>query len=204
MYTTAQEQFWADEFGDQYILRNDSPQQLAAKTAVFAGILSHTEGVDSVVEFGCNIGLNLCALSHLVPDIYIRAIEINPTAAETARLRLPQATITTGSILDYEIATASDLAFTCGVMIHLNPDILPAVYHKLAAASSRYVLIAEYYNPSPVTINYRGHADRLFKRDFAGDFMEAHPEYKLVDYKFMYRKSPIFPQDDITWFLLRK
>jgi spore coat polysaccharide biosynthesis protein SpsF len=91
-----------------------------------------------------------------------------------------------------------------GVLIHLNPDILPQVYDKLVKACGRYLLVAEYYNPSPVTINYRGHSDRLFKRDFAGEIMDQHPEMKLKDYGFSYRKDPNFPQDDITWFLMEK
>ncbi|MFM6157881.1 MAG: pseudaminic acid biosynthesis-associated methylase, partial [Sphaerospermopsis kisseleviana] len=67
-----------------------------------------------------------------------------------------------------------------------------------------YLLIAEYYNPSPVAIPYRGHADRLFKRDFAGEVLDQHPELRLVDYGFVYRRDPNFPQDDITWFLIEK
>lgn len=203
-HQTPQEDFWASEFGDQYISRNESPELLAAKIAMFSEILGKAAGISSTVEFGCNIGINLVALSHLVPEIGLRAIEINPKAAEIAKKRLPQASISTGSIFDYEPEEPSDLAFTCGVMIHLNPKMLPAVYQKLAAASRKYVLIAEYYNPSPVTILYRGHEDRLFKRDFAGEFMDAHPEYRLVDYRFVYRKDPMFPLDDVTWFLLKK
>ena len=53
-------------------------------------------------------------------------------------------------------------------------------------------------------LNYRGHKDRLFKRDFAGEMLEKFPDLKLVDYGFSYRKDPAFPQDDITWFLLKK
>jgi pseudaminic acid biosynthesis-associated methylase len=89
-------------------------------------------------------------------------------------------------------------------MIHINPDMLPKLYSTLAKASQRYVLIAEYYNPSPVTIQYRGHNDRLFKRDFAGEFLAAHPEFELVDYGFVWRRDPVFPLDDITWFLLKR
>jgi spore coat polysaccharide biosynthesis protein SpsF len=65
-------------------------------------------------------------------------------------------------------------------------------------------LICEYYNPSPVTINYRGHKDRLFKRDFAGEFMDVYKDVELIDYGFSYRRDQKFPQDDITWFLLKK
>ena len=91
-----------------------------------------------------------------------------------------------------------------GVLIHINPDALLQVYDKLVAASGRYLLVAEYYNPAPVAISYRGHADRLFKRDFAGEIMERHPQMQLVDYGFVYRRDPNFPQDDITWFLMEK
>ena len=68
----------------------------------------------------------------------------------------------------------------------------------------RYLLVAEYYNPSPVTIPYRGHENRLFKRDFAGEILEKYPSMTLIDYGFAYRNDPSFPQDDITWFLLEK
>jgi len=91
-----------------------------------------------------------------------------------------------------------------GVLIHINPDALNQVYDKLAQATGAYLLVAEYYSPQPVAIPYRGHTDRLFKRDFAGEMLERHPEFSLVDYGFVYRKDPSFPQDDVSWFLLRK
>jgi spore coat polysaccharide biosynthesis protein SpsF len=90
------------------------------------------------------------------------------------------------------------------VLIHINPEQLDLVYQKLNASSKKYILIAEYYNPSPVMIPYRGNEDRLFKRDFAGEMLEKYTDLSLVDYGFAYRKDPIFPQDDITWFLLEK
>jgi spore coat polysaccharide biosynthesis protein SpsF len=64
--------------------------------------------------------------------------------------------------------------------------------------------VAEYYNPVPVAITYRGHEDRLFKRDFVGEIMDRHPQMELVDYGFAYRRDPNFPQDDINWFLLER
>lgn len=204
MHKTPQEKFWAEEFGNDYISRNESPSLLASKTAMFADILAKTRDVSSAVEFGCNIGINLAAISRLRPEIDIHAVEINLQAAEICGKRLPEAKITHGSIFDYTPAQPCEIAFTCGVMIHLNPDMLPKTYEKLAAASSNYVLIAEYYNPSPVAIPYRGHDDRLFKRDFAREFIENHPEYSLIAYNFVYHQDPTFPLDDITWFLLQK
>jgi spore coat polysaccharide biosynthesis protein SpsF len=90
------------------------------------------------------------------------------------------------------------------VLIHINPDSLPQVYDALYRAAGRYLLVCEYYNPSPVAINYRGHTDRLFKRDFCGEILDRHPDLKLIDYGFVYRRDPNVPQDDVTWFLIEK
>jgi spore coat polysaccharide biosynthesis protein SpsF len=71
-------------------------------------------------------------------------------------------------------------------------------------SSNKYIAIVEYYNPTPVEISYRGHDDRLFKRDFAGDMMKMYPDLKLIDYGFVYHKDSNFPQDDVTWFIMKK
>jgi hypothetical protein len=97
-----------------------------------------------------------------------------------------------------------DLALIVGVLIHINPDALPAVYDNLYAASGRYILVAEYYSPNPVSVLYRGHTDRLFKRDFAGEMLDRFSDLKLFDYGFCYRWNPNFPLDHITRFLLEK
>lgn len=44
--------------------------------------------------------------------------------------------------------------------------------------------------------------NKLFKRDFAGEIMNKY-KYELIDYGFTYRYDK-FPQDDLTWFLLKK
>jgi len=89
-------------------------------------------------------------------------------------------------------------------LIHINPTQLPRVYDLLFAASCHYILVAEYYNPSPVELTYRNHQGKLFKRDFAGELMDRFSSLTLLDYGFVYRRDAQFPQDDMTWFLLEK
>lgn len=202
-YGTAQESFWAGEFGDDYSDRNVGANWIAANTALFAKILARTTNVGSVIEFGANIGLNLQAVERLLPGAELAAVEINGTAAE--RLRgWGKAEVIEQSILDFSPARTYDLALIKGVLIHINPDELAKVYDRLHAASSRYVCTVEYYNPSPVAIPYRGHQDRLFKRDFAGEILDRFADLKLVDYGFCWHRDPNFPQDDVTWFLMEK
>ncbi|MGB3405955.1 MAG: pseudaminic acid biosynthesis-associated methylase [Jannaschia sp.] len=203
-YKTDQEAFWAGDFGTDYIQRNQGDRLLASNLAFFGKALAMARDLGSCIEFGANIGMNLKALRLLYPEIACHGIEINADAADALATLIGPGNVTHGSILDAETDAPRDLALIKGVLIHLNPDILPLVYDKLVAATGRYLLVAEYYNPSPVAIPYRGHSDRLFKRDFAGEIMDRHPRMRLVDYGFAYRRDPVFPQDDITWFLMEK
>jgi pseudaminic acid biosynthesis-associated methylase len=203
-YTTPQEQFWAGEFGSEYITRNDGEQLLASNLNFFVKALKQTGEIKSCHEFGANIGMNLRALKLLYPNANLSAVEINSGASKILAEFIGKQNVYEGSIFDYPISEHFDLALIKGVLIHINPDMLDIVYQKLYEASKKYILVCEYYNPSPVAINYRGHSDRLFKRDFAGELMDKYSDLVLVDYGFVYRRDPAFPQDDITWFLMKK
>lgn len=203
-HSTPQESFWAGEFGDRYIERNRSARLAASNLHFFAHALRAAGAFESCVELGANIGMNLRALRALYPSLECDGVEINPTAAKELVGVIGKSHVHQGSILEWVPSRQWDLAFTKTVMIHIAPIRLPEVYDLLAKASRRFVLIAEYYNPSPTSVSYRGHDERLFKRDFAGEFIDRHPQFQLVDYGFVYRRDPAFPQDDITWFLLRR
>jgi spore coat polysaccharide biosynthesis protein SpsF len=203
-YRTEQEAFWAGDFGTEYIQRNQGDALLASNLAFFSRCLRSAQGVSSCIEFGANIGMNLKALRLLRPGLDCHAIEINADAARLLAEVIPPANVHQGSILEFESRRTFDLALIKGVLIHQNPEMLPQVYDKLVQATRRWLLVAEYYNPSPVAIPYRGHGDRLFKRDFAGEILDRHQSMRLVDYGFAYRRDPTYPQDDITWFLMEK
>jgi pseudaminic acid biosynthesis-associated methylase len=130
--------------------------------------------------------------------------EINDRAAAIARDK-KIANIRTQTIVEpLDRAQSFDLTFTKTVLIHINPDVLAAVYDNLYQLSRRYIMVCEYYNPTPVVVNYRGHSDRLFKRDFAGDLIDRY-QLKLVNYGFSYHRDNYQRyQDDVTWFLLEK
>ena len=200
---TPQESFWEGAFGNDYIARNRDPALLASKIAMFSRILASTSDVGSFRELGANIGLNIIALRSLRPRASFQAIEINEAAFHELS-KIPGIEARRGSLFDLPEFEPVDLSFTAGVLIHLNPDRLKDAYTHLYEASRRYVMVAEYYNPVPVELGYRGHEGRLFKRDFAGEIMDAHPDLRLIDYGFCYRRDPTFPADDLTWFLMEK
>jgi spore coat polysaccharide biosynthesis protein SpsF len=204
MIKTEQEEFWQGNFGDEYVDRNQSDILLASNTSFFSKVFNRTGKIDSIMEFGCNIGMNLKAIRTLLPESNLSGIEINKRAVDDLNKWKGKVHVIEGSILDIELDTRFDLTLIKGVLIHINPERLNDVYTRLYNFSDKYICIAEYYNPTPVTIPYRGHDNRLFKRDFAGELMSKYSDLELVDYGFLYQNDPIFPQDDITWFLMKK
>lgn len=204
MYKTEQEAFWAGKFGSEYIDRNKGNDLLSSNLNFFSNALRSASGLNSCIEFGANIGMNLMALKLLYPSQLQDGVEINSIAAEQLARIIPVERVHNCSILDFIPDQVWDLVLVKGVLIHINPDYLKNVYEKLIQSCGKYLLVCEYYNPTPVAIEYRGNSNKLFKRDFCKEILDLCPKMNLIDYGFVYRYSPSFPQDDITWFLMEK
>ena len=198
-----QEQFWAGKFGDEYIDRNKSDILLAANIKMFSDVFSKIKPISSITEYGCNVGMNFKAIKSILPNCSLRGVEINEAAVESLRNQNPEIDVCHKSILDGDNVEV-DFTFTKGVLIHIHPEQLNKIYENLYNNSLKYILIAEYYNPSPVALSYRGYDNKLFKRDFAGELLDLYSNLELLDYGFCYHRDNLFPQDDITWFLLEK
>ena len=202
-FKTEQEKFWHGSFGDEYIERNKSEDLVLSNIALFNKVFEHVYDVNSLIEFGSNIGLNLVAINRLFPRINLSAIEINASAVNVLRSR-GNIEIYQQSILDFTAVQKYDMVLIKGVLIHIAPEELNIVYDKLYASSNRYICIADYYNPTPVEVTYRGHAGKLFKRDFAGEMLDRFSDLRLLDYGFVYHRDNHFDYGDITWFVLEK
>lgn len=202
------DEFWQGKFGDDYIERNKG--NIASNIALFSRILSSAANIKSVIEFGAGIGENLKAIRYLKPDIEISAVEINEQAYNELN-SLKNISAYHGSILDLPyleigrlfLPKKRDFVLTKGLLIHINPSDLERAYRMIYKTSNKYILIAEYYNPTPIEVEYRGNKGKLWKRDFAGEMLNKYPDLELIDYGFVYHRDN-FSQDDITWFLLRK
>ncbi len=203
-YSTEQERFWAGAFGTEYIGRNTGPEPLAANLALFSEILKPLARIGSVLEFGANIGMNLRALSLLLPAARLEGIELNDRPGAELRAWGGAAAIHHQSILDFEPIKPVDFVFAKTVLIHMPPEHLPAIYDKLHASTGRYLCVAEYFSRTPGEVEYRGHSAKLFKRDFAGEILDRHPGLTLHSSGFASLRSYNFPQDDLTWHLLEK
>tara|TARA_B100000941_G_scaffold211214_1_gene154779 strand:- start:6723 stop:7346 length:624 start_codon:yes stop_codon:yes gene_type:complete len=203
-FKTEQEDFWSGNFGDNYILRNRSETFLQSNINFFKKALKKVKKIDSMIEFGANVGMNIKAIKSLGKIKIFKAIEINKKACFDLEKVIGKENVFQNSILDYKNSEKFDLVLTKTVLIHINPEKLVDVYRKIYKSAKKYVLIAEYYNPSPSVIEYRGFKNKLFKRDFAGELIDLYPDLQILDYGFVYHRDQFYPQDDINWFLLKK
>ncbi len=101
-FKTSQEEFWEGSFGDEYIDRNQSSQLIASNISLFSNVIRRSSGIQSIIEFGSNIGLNLVALNQLLPHVELSAVEINEKAINILRKWNKVKKIYHQSILDFE------------------------------------------------------------------------------------------------------
>lgn len=202
------EKFWTGQAGNDYIDRQPEQYMRASYTAMWAKILARTTDIETVLEVGASVGVNLMAIRRLIPGVQVAAIEPNREAA--ARLRQHGVPTMETPLQEWspphepQPFDGADLVFTRGVLIHIPPEDLVPALQRIINASRRWIVLAEYYAPQSAELEYRGRTGLLWKNDYAGMALKMNPRLHLVDYGFIYRRDPMFSQDDLTWFLLEK
>jgi pseudaminic acid biosynthesis-associated methylase len=195
------EALWAGEFGDAYIERNKDAE--SGRRDFWAAQLERL-GVRSVLEVGCNIGGNLQWIAELLGPENVAGVDVNPTALELLRERVPgvDARLASGARLPFADG-AFDLVFTTGVLIHQDPDTqLEPMMREVVRVAGRFVIAGEYYAEDLTEVHYRGQEGALFKQDFGALYQRLFPSLELLDGGFLSEREGRW--DDLTYWILRK
>ena len=193
---------------EQWLKQNNGPWQ--KQIPFFARALHSAivkNNIDRVIEYGAGDGRNLLAIKSVIGGVRLYGIDCNQTAVECMKergifawkddvLRIP--------ITPRGEDAGFDIVLTKGFLMHVPPEDLEFVYRKIYNASWKYILLCEYYSPTPEEIPFCGERGILWRRDFAGDMMRIFPDLQLIDYGFAYHRDEAVEQNDITWFLLQK
>jgi pseudaminic acid biosynthesis-associated methylase len=204
---TAQLEQWANDFGDEYAERNAfDAWRMVPGTEAFRRMLKGRD-IDSVLEVGCSVGLNLIFLNALFHGrVQLYGVEPNPKAYQTL-LQQPQISLAgawQGDAFNLPLADASvDLVFTAGVLIHIAPEDLERATDEIVRVAKRYVLCAEYFSHTPVEVPYRNHMGLLFKRDFGALYLDRYPSLQCIDYGFLWQREYAV-WDNVNWWLFEK
>lgn len=203
-FKTEQEEFWGDTYAKEYIKKNQSFDKALGAQA-WKLMLDQARDVDSLLECGCNIGRNLLFLNEVLPQTRKSIIEISKPAFDFVASEFTLESAFNGSIVESDFDPETfDLVFSMGVLIHIHPDHLLANMDKMFGYSKKYILMGEYFNRTPVMLEYQGQPNKLFKRDFGKLFIENF-KVALVDYGFLW--GYLYDAagfDDITWWLFER
>jgi pseudaminic acid biosynthesis-associated methylase len=189
-----QEKFWAYAGGDAYVVRNNlHPERYTERKLFFNLFESLKEKNLSILEVGCNCGINLSILKDL-GFTNLSGIDVNLTALKDARCKMPEATFTKGSALELPYKDGEfDLIFTSGVLIHMAPpDNLHQVLNEIYRCSSKYILGLEDYADDFRPRHYRMRSDLYWKGPYKKEWQQLFPEMVLeeenkIDSRICYR-----------------
>ena len=200
---TQQELFWKKTFGNNYTKRNNKLKLSNRVVTIGKDLLRNNVLINEAFEIGSNVGFNLDAIKKIYPKTKTHGVEINKSAYNIGKKKH---ILYNTSIFDYKSKKKYDLVFCCGVLIHQNPKNLNKFYKKLYSLSKKYIYISEYFNPTPIMVEYRNNKDKLFKRDFAKEIWKLFPNLKLLDYGFHWKEDPLLKNscDNDIWFLFEK
>ena len=203
--STPQEEFWKNEITENYAQDNsvfDKQLGLSAWDRVLSKI--DKSNIKSYLDCGSNIGRNIAFLKEVLPSASANIVELAKEPYDKCLNDFQINDSFLGPIKDAKFDIKFDLVFTNGVLIHVNPDDLLESMSRMYEMSSRYILIGEYFNRTPIMIEYRGEYDRLFKRDFGKLFVENF-DCNVVDYGFLWGyEFDAAGFDDITYWLFEK
>ena len=170
---------WKGEFGKAYTDRNvvDWQSRQPAFHYMLDGLPIHR-----VLEAGCNRGHNLIALKHILEeDSEVVGIEPNPYALAIAQSVVLGSDVSEGNIFSIPFLDDSfDLVFTAGVLIHISLNELPHAMAEIYRVSRRYIMAVEYFSESEEVIDYRGHSNLLWKRDFPAHYKSLFPDLAII------------------------
>ena len=194
---------WIGEFGDEYTQRNRlTPELIQKRTKVLESIIKPLNPA-SVLEVGCNIGLNMIAcLPFMRPPAVISGVEPNLKARRVAEMTGMQAFKVfpdVGQKLEF-FDNFFDVVFTCGVLIHCELTDAEKIAKEMLRVARKYVFFMEYFNKVDMEIEYHGIKGLLWKRNWPEHFKDWGYG-KQISCGFSGKEQGF---DDVHWWVYKK
>lgn len=194
---------WSKDFGEAYTRRNlatnFSKKLQAAGKDYFSKALTHTKGVQKILEVGCNTGHNLLILSK-IGNFELVGIDPQVLALKIGKEKGVPATLINGSVYDIPFFKGYfDLVITSGVLMHIHRRDLVDALKEIDRATNKYFLTIDYFDNKEVIVHYRGYKDMLWRRDMRKVCSKILPHMRLC-WKKQLTKDP--RTGKYTWIFL--
>lgn len=187
---TRQMEEWTGNLGKEYTDRNALSQDEMellykelygiTRTEMNSRFIGNFDRDMKVLEVGSNIGNQLLCLQKAgFKNLY--GIELQSYAVELSKTRTKGINIIQGSAFDIPFKDSFfDLVFTSGLLIHITPEDISKVLGEIHRCTEQYIWCFEYYSEVYTQIDYRGHADLLWKANFSKLFLNRFKDLRLI------------------------
>lgn len=183
-------------------------QDIALRQVLFKQVFSWlaamgTRGlINNVYEVGFGQGQNLIAIQQMSKGaIEVYGCEPNLRAYKAAKEALETSSLT---LVDKWRGTTTkyDMVFTSGVLIHIATDQLGEFIDNMYNASSKYIVVIEYFSAEEREIPYRGQRNALWTRDYGSIIMDRHSDLRCIGYGFLWKRMTGL--DNLTYWIFEK
>lgn len=190
-------------FGDEYTTRNQVTPELVKKRSKTLAAIIKPLAPASILEVGCNIGINLISILPWMPSpSVVVGVEPNEKArrvAEITGMQVFKVFPDSGQKLHF-FDNFFDIVFTCGVLIHCDLSDAEKMAREMLRVARRYVLIMEYFNKQDQEIEYQGLKDLLWKRNWP-EHLRSWGYGKQISCGFAGKDQGF---DDVHWWVYKK
>lgn len=128
-----------------------------------ASVICSLQGLQSVLECGCNVGANLFAIHSLNSEIRLRGVDINISPIEFGKKKFMELGIDVDmSVLRLQDLGAIDsksvdVAYTSAVLQHIPREFIPDILSNMIRISRKHVVIWELHGFSPADAYVHNH-----------------------------------------------
>ena len=189
---------WCSGFGKDYTDRcKKTPDQYdelytslygITRTKLNKDFIGNIDRSAKILEVGTNVGNQLKLLSRMgFRNLY--GIELQFYPIKISQFKYYGISLLQGSAFDIPFKdNAFDIVFTTGVLIHIDPDLLPLVLKEIYRCTRRYIWGLEFYNENLLEIPYRGKNKMMWKADYVAIYQDCFPDLNMIkkkNYKYL-------------------
>jgi len=148
------------EFWDKYAIENE--ERYNEEFAKFTRDLATSLRCTSILEIGCGTGIDL----RLFTDTFqIHGIDLNDSALDLAKEKIPSANFKKGAITDLPFEDSSiDFVFTHQLLNYLDDDTLEKGVAEMYRVAGKYIMNCEKFEETEKQIDENQKFRNMYKR----------------------------------------
>jgi SAM-dependent methyltransferase len=123
-----------------------SPEHIALES-ILVNLLPSLNPISSVLDVGCGRGRLASLLGEVLPSAHYTGLDIGLAQVQATEAVRPDGNVYHTPIQDFDPKHRFDLVLSSEVLMHIPPNEIEQVAHKMSTIASKYILLIEWTEP---------------------------------------------------------